>query len=67
MPIGTTVALMPSIRDCGPQLVLTVEKSCWTKGADTMTTTDAVTATRNRSGRIREGVSTRGREGKRLI
>jgi hypothetical protein len=37
-------------------LVLTVEKSCWKKGADRITATDAVTATRNRSGRISDCV-----------
>ena len=32
MPIGTTVALMPSIRDCGPQFVLTVDKELLDEG-----------------------------------
>ena len=58
MAVGTTVAPMPSIRDCGPQLALTIEKSCWKKGADRMTAADAITATRNRNERIRDCVST---------
>src|SRR5688572_1883458 len=55
-PMGTAVAAMPSIRDCGPHVVLTAVKSCWTNGAERMTATEAVTATMNRKERIKVGV-----------